>query len=156
MAFLLLFINTFSIYNIQQATHWLNITYDDIISQLQDWSWFIVHQAFYTTMTLSLGQYLWLALITIIQVLFCGPIVIYSFYESVYNYGPVWRSFMDIMLIQFHPKHTMIGTPHARFLDQSSTTRQLATDMSILLSPVAFIITNFLLYWKIFICIPHF
>ena len=83
--FLVFFFHQLSFYNIQQMAKWLDITYDDITSQFRDWFWCIIHKIVVST----LGQYLWFFLVTSLQVIFCGPIVIYSLYKSIYEFGPV-------------------------------------------------------------------
>ena len=67
---------------------WIDQTNDSISSQIEAWIWNVVYTLFMWAMSTRVWGSLWSLLTTTLYVIFIVPIVFYSFYKSVYDFGP--------------------------------------------------------------------
>ena len=91
------------------TTKWFDCIFDALAHETIGWSmcaigWLLhIMEIFFSTL---FGRVLWNLLMILFYLLFCGPIALYSFFKSVYNFGPDHRkrSLISILLEPVPPE----------------------------------------------------
>ena len=106
---LLLLYKTFKPTNLLRTLTWLDQSYDDLTHQASGWSWIFLCDLLGWFLSTRIGQFLWMLFSMVLSIVFCGPIVFYAFFRSVYNFGPVRRSLREILVDPVPPEEYYVN-----------------------------------------------
>jgi len=73
-----------TIYNMIHSIMWIERTRDELILQIAQWLIFVIWLFF----TSAFGRIVWSIILIPFYTLFGGPIALYAFFKSVYDFGP--------------------------------------------------------------------
>ena len=106
---LLLLYKTFKPTHLLRTLTWLDQSYDDLTHQASGWSWIFLCDLLGWFLSTRIGQFLWMLFSMMLSIVFCGPIVFYAFFRSVYNFGPVRRSLWEILVDPVPPEEYYVN-----------------------------------------------